>query len=282
MIHGKFLILFLALTVVASGLTVTVCSEPTPSSGNLYAIVEPSAGDPEIIDYSLYTSVFLISSDGAAMWDKTCGYPYHYSCATSESPSVMLTTMPGATGLGFALTPSVGDPGAVITINNWASHPLDEVNGRWVQVFVIPIAVLNENPWVLFAHGEGAQIETAVTDLYAHSAILDRNGPQDARCAAFFPPPQTAIEVPIPPVPSTIPLTDNIPLTGSDSNTPSPTPIYITVTSTVTVTATVTFSPPPSNAILNGNGQTSGASRHGPGPILAIAAASAIYFLFAY
>jgi hypothetical protein len=192
----------------------------------------------------------------------------------------MLTTMPGITGYGFRLTPSVGDNGAVITISDWASHPLDEVNGRWVQVFVIPIATLNADPYVLFAHGEGAQIETAVTDLYPHSVIFDRNGPQDPRCAAFYPPP-TPIEVTILPVP-TLPLTTNL----SDSNSPSPTmePIFITVTSTVTVTETVTVSPtpspPPTNAILNG--QTSGATSSRPGPIItAIAAVSAVYFLFA-
>ena len=276
-------ILPLALVVNAAvAITVTVCSEPTPSSGSLFGLVEPSAGDPPTIDYSLYTSIFLISPDGASMWDKTCGYPYHYSCATdADHPSVMLTTMPGITGYGFRLTPSAGDNGAVITINDWASHPLDEVNGRWVQVFVIPIATLNADPYLLFAHGEGVQIATTVTDLYPHSVIFDRNGPQDPRCAAFYPPPPP-IEVPILPVP-TLPLTN-----FSDSNSPTLAPIFITVTSTVTVTETVTASPtplsspspPPTNAILNG--QSSGATSTRPGPFfIAIAAVSAIYFLFA-
>jgi hypothetical protein len=170
------------------------------------------------------------------MWDKSCGYPYHFSCATPTDPGHFLGPVPGSS-YGYETRVTPGDIGGLIEIRNWATNEGDDINGRWLQIFALPDATLRQNPYVLFAHGEGAQIEPDVLASFAHSVIHDRNGPQDVRCAALYPSETPSISV-TPSISST-PSPTTAPAQSPTATSEQAPDVANTVTATVTVTVRI-------------------------------------------
>jgi hypothetical protein len=147
---------------------VFVCPGP-PGNANAYEGIVVGLADAQT-----YVAVLEVSPDGGTFWDKTCGYPYHYECGpdTDTPGTILLGNAVGARGHGF---PIAAD--GRFTISNWATALPEDTNAHFLQVFVLLKTALEANPYFLYAHGEGAQIEPEVIAVTLHSAVIDKVRP---------------------------------------------------------------------------------------------------------
>jgi len=199
----------------------------------MYAVIQLEAGDADApLDAAI---LFQLSPDAHAFWDKSCGYDFHMSCPP-DAPQVLLGAGAGAVK-GFPNQATTTAGAFVSTIVGWATtHPEDD-NARYARAILVPRAIIEATPYLLFAHGEGEPVAPELLALYLNSAIVDRTAPADAACAV----PLTTVGILVGGVPQ---VRTVVTLFNATADPPSN-------TSTVVGNATIAAEPPVSYSASN-------------------------------
>lgn len=134
------------IATCATGAQVLTFCPPPPGSDATFSyslrlpMVVDGGGQVTTPSPAAFAVVLLVSPDGGALWDKTCGYPYHHAC---ETPFLLLGDIQGPTH-GYPVDALGGG-----TAQFWATAPEDVAAG-WMQLLALPRRALEAEPYALF------------------------------------------------------------------------------------------------------------------------------------